>query len=228
VKLAPAAPEQGPSDRDCLISFAAKALKDLGDLHYCLGIEVKRMREGLLMTWERYAKDILHWVNMEKCRVVSTPMVSFDKLLVTDGKLLGPKDATQYRSIIGALHYLTWTRPDLSSAVNCVCPFLHCLTTVHWERFKRILWYVKGTLQHGFNIIKSSSLILSGFSDVNWAGCPNDRRSIGGFMIFLGPNLISWSSMKHAIVSSVQKFGGRRKFKPERFHRFFGKFEKNW
>jgi hypothetical protein len=97
------------------------AIKDLGDLHYFLGIEDKRTKDALLMAQERYALDILQRVNMSSCRTVSTPMASSEKLLVTDGTLLGPKDATQYQSVVGALQYLTLTRPDLSFVVNQVC-----------------------------------------------------------------------------------------------------------
>jgi hypothetical protein len=107
------------------------ALKDLGDLHYFLGIEVTRNKEELLMTQERYVRDILHRVNMENCKSVSTPMTADEKLLTNDGNLLGPKDTTQYRSVVGALQYLTLTRPDLSFAMNRVCQFLHSPTTTH-------------------------------------------------------------------------------------------------
>jgi hypothetical protein len=84
--------------------------------------------------------------------------------------------------------------------VNRVWRFLHSPTTLYGERVKRILRYNKGTCQHGINFVKSSSMILSGFSDADWAGCPNDRRSAGGFAIFLGSNSISWSSRKQATM----------------------------
>jgi hypothetical protein len=93
---------------------------------------------------------------------------------------------------VGALQYLTLTHPDLSFAVNWVCQFLHNPTTAHWERVKRIMKYVKGQLQHGLKFVRSSSMVLNGFSDVDWVGFPNGRRSIEGFFVFLGPNLISW------------------------------------
>jgi hypothetical protein len=100
------------------------------------------------MTQEGYALDILKRVNMDQCRPVSNPMTPCEKLCITDGEALGPKDATLYRSMVGALQYLTLTRPYLSFADNRVCQFLHCPTMVHWERVKRIIRYVKGTLQH--------------------------------------------------------------------------------
>ena len=96
---------------------------------------------------------------------------------------------------------MTLTRPDLAFSVNKVCQFLHAPTTEHWTAVKRILRYVKGTLDYGLKIRKSSSLCVSGFSDADWAGSLDDRRSTSGFCIFLGSNLISWSSRKQATVS---------------------------
>jgi hypothetical protein len=107
------------------------ALKDLGDLPYFLGIEVKRTNEGLLITTERYARDIVTRANMSLCKAITTPMTSGDKMLVNDGEPLGPKDALQYRSIVGVLQYITLTRPNLSFAVNRVCQFLHSPTMIH-------------------------------------------------------------------------------------------------
>jgi histone deacetylase 1/2 len=103
--------------------------------------------------------------------------------------------------MVGALQYLTMTRPDISYAVNKVCQFLHAPTTVHWTGAKQILRYVKGTPTIGLNFSKSNSSLVSAFSDADWAGCLDDRRSTGGFTIFFGPNLISWSAKKQATVS---------------------------
>jgi len=115
--------------------------------------------------------------------------------------LLGPKDSTRYRSVVGALQYLTLTRPDIAFAVNKVCQYLHAPTTTHWSAVKRILRYVKGTIALGHKIKRSSSRLVSAFSDADWAGCADDRRSTGGFAVFLGNNLISWSARKQPTVS---------------------------
>jgi histone deacetylase 1/2 len=93
------------------------------------------------------------------------------------------------------------TRPDLAFSVNRVCQFIHCPTDAHWGAVKRILRFVKGTVDYGLTIEKSETTALSGFSDADWAGCPNDRRSTGGFAMFLGINLVSWSSRKQQTVS---------------------------
>ena len=177
------------------------ALTDLGNLHYFLGIEVKKLRDGILLTQEKYTKDLLHRVNMSNCKPMNTPMAVSEKLSIFEGDPLGPQDTSRYRSIVGALQYLTLTRPDISFAVNKVCQFLHKPTTVHWSAVKRILRYLKFTSGIGLRIHRSLSTLVSAFSDADWAGCSDDRRSTGGFGVFLGSNLISWSARKQATVS---------------------------
>lgn len=120
---------------------------------------------------------------------------------LAEGTALGAKDSTQYRSIVGALQYLTLTRPDILFAVNKVCQFLHAPTISHWAAVKRILRYVQGTLKLGLRVRRSKSMMVSAFSDADWAGCVDDRRSTGGFAVFLGSNLISWNAKKQATVS---------------------------
>ncbi|XP_066350370.1 uncharacterized mitochondrial protein AtMg00810-like [Miscanthus floridulus] len=176
------------------------ALKDLGDLHYFLGIEVKRSRDDLLLSQQRYATDVVKRAGMGKCKPINTPLASSEKLSGTDGVKLGPDDATRFRSVVGALQYLTLTRPDISFSVNKVCQFLHQPTTVHWSAVKRILRYVQGTLNLGLKVRPSQSMMVSAFSDVDWAGCPDDRRSTGGFAVFLGCNLVSWCAKKQPTI----------------------------
>lgn len=177
------------------------ALKDLGELHYFLGIEVKKASGNILLNQERYASEIVKRVSMENCKSVGTPLSTVEKLSAYEGEKLGEKDATQYRSVVGALQYLTLTRPDISFSVNKVCQFLQNPTTVHWATVKRILRYVKGTLGLGLKVEKSSSNIVSAYSDADWADCLDDKRSTGGFAVFLGSNLISWNARKQATVS---------------------------
>ena len=82
-----------------------------------------------------------------------------------------------------------------------MCQYLHAPTTTHWIAVKRILRYLKHTVKIGLRISRSSSLLVSAFSDADWAGCSDDCRSTGGFAVFLGSNLISWSARKQATVS---------------------------
>ena len=177
------------------------ALKDLGELHYFLGIEVSHMKDGILLSQGKYSNDILRRTGMLNCKPCSTPMTTTEKLSAYAGTPLSGDDVTRYRSVVGALQYLTLTRPDISFAVNKVCQFLHAPTTDHWTAVKRILRYIKHTLHMGLKITKSMSTLVSGFSDADWAGCIDDRRSTSGFTIYLGRNLVSWSARKQPTVA---------------------------
>ncbi|WVZ57430.1 hypothetical protein U9M48_007816 [Paspalum notatum var. saurae] len=177
------------------------ALKDLGNPNFFLGIEVKRNKDSILLSQGKYASEILARVGMVNCKPCATPLSSTEKLSRFGGKQLSMEDGTRYRSVVGALQYLTLTRPDLAFSVNKVCQFLHAPTTSHWTAVKRILRYVKHTLHVGLRINRSDSTLVSAFSDADWAGSVDDRRSTGGFAVFFGSNLISWSARKQATVS---------------------------
>ncbi|CAM8920824.1 unnamed protein product [Rhodiola kirilowii] len=138
---------------------------------------------------------------MENCKATSTPLSLTSKLTRDAGHPLSDDDAFKYRSMVGGLQYLTLTRPDISFAVNKVCQYLSKPTNIHWEAVKRILRYVKGTINTGLKFRCSSLTRLSIFTDADWAGCLDDRRSTSGFAIFLGPNLISWSAKKQFSMS---------------------------
>jgi histone deacetylase 1/2 len=106
------------SSSDCAVSALLKdlnvhfAIKDLGPLHFFLGIEVKRISDGLLLTQEKYANDLLSKVGLVGCKAAPTPLSSSEPLSLHEGTPLGSDDSTQYRSIVGALQYLILTRPD--------------------------------------------------------------------------------------------------------------------
>jgi hypothetical protein len=143
------------------------ALKDLGDLHYFLGIAVTKTRDGIIFSQEKYVGDLLKKVDMAMCKPVSTPLAVGEKLPAHIGTPLSPHHATQYMSKVGALQYLTLTHPDLAFAVNKVCQFLHAPTDVHWFAVKRILRYLQGCLKVGLKIVKNNSLLVSAFSDAD-------------------------------------------------------------
>jgi hypothetical protein len=100
---------------------------------------VKKVHDGIILSQEKYASDLLHRVNMQIYKTVDTPLSVSDKLSLTDGEVLYGDDSTRYRSIVGALQYITLTRPDIAFSVNKVCQFLHAPTTVYWTAVKRIL-----------------------------------------------------------------------------------------
>ncbi|WVZ91380.1 hypothetical protein U9M48_037560 [Paspalum notatum var. saurae] len=175
------------------------SMTDLGHLQHFLGIHVTKTAQGLFLSQSQYALEILQRAGMEHCNPVSTPVDTKSKISATDGSPL--KNGTDYRSIAGALQYLTLTRPDLTYAVQQACLFMHAPRESHLQLLKRILRYVKGTMHQGLHLTRSSSSDLVTYSDADWAGCPDTRRSTSGFCVFFGDNPVSWSSKRQATVS---------------------------
>ncbi|XP_019157555.1 PREDICTED: uncharacterized protein LOC109154145 [Ipomoea nil] len=164
-------------------------IRDMGAPSFFLGIETIPVKDGLLLSQQRYMTDILKRAGMVECKPLVTP-VSLTR--VGTDPPVPYADPTQYRSLAGALQYLTVIRPDLSYAVNRLCQHMHAPTTEHWGMLKRVLRYVKGTLNLGLRLCRSSSTDILAFSDFGWAGYPDDRKSTGGFAIFYCQNLVSW------------------------------------
>jgi hypothetical protein len=174
------------------------AIKDLGELRFFLGIDVKRTASGFYLSQQRYAEAVLDRAGMLNCKPAPTPIDAKGKLSA-DGAPIN--DATSYRSLAGALQYLTVTRPDLAFAVQRAC--LHMLDprVPHQALLKRILRYVRGTSSMGLHLCGSHNLSITAYSDADWAGCPDTRRSTSGFCVFLGDALVSWSSKRQPTVS---------------------------
>ena len=113
------------------------ALKDLGDLHYFLGVEVRRTKDVLHLSQSKYLVDLLKKFRLDGIKPCKTPMGATTKLTQADGEVL--KNPTEYCSLVGALQYLCITRPDISYSVNKICQFLKFPTSEHFKAAKRIV-----------------------------------------------------------------------------------------
>jgi hypothetical protein len=173
-------------------------IKDLGPLKFFLGLQIEYQSSGFFVHQHKYASDLLQKFNMTTCKPCRTPFVSLSRLRKDDGVPL--QDPTPFRSMVGGLQYLTFTRPDLAYAVNHICQFMHQPTDQHLVAAKRILRYVQGSLHHGLTF-RPGPLTLTAYTDSDWAGDPMDRRSTTGLIIFLGHNPITWQSKKQPTVS---------------------------
>nr|XP_040245585.1 uncharacterized mitochondrial protein AtMg00810-like [Aegilops tauschii subsp. strangulata] len=136
---------------------------------------------------------------MLNCKPAATPVDTKAKLSATDGS--PASDAAFYWSIVGALQYLTLTRPELQYAVQQVCLHMHAPRDVHWAAVKRILRYICGNMDLGVTLHASTDTALTAYSDADWACCPENRRSTSRYCVFLGPSHISWSSKRQPTVS---------------------------
>lgn len=123
------------------------SLKDLGLLNYFLGVEVSYPAlGGLFLSQKKFISDLLFKAKMKHAKSISTPMVSGSVLSAYHGERFD--DVRLYRSIVGALQYVTLTRLEITYSVNKVCQFMHFPNQIHWQAVKRILRYLTGTIDH--------------------------------------------------------------------------------
>lgn len=150
------------------------SMKELGSINYFLGISVTSSSHGYFLSQHKYATEILAKAGMTDCKSYSSPMA----LKQTDSSPDVPfSNPTLYRSIVGALQYLTITCPNLFFAVNYACQFMHLSLVSHFAHVKRLLRYLKDTLNLGLHF-SPGPLIIQAYSDSDWAGNSYDRRSI--------------------------------------------------
>nr|GEX64937.1 ribonuclease H-like domain-containing protein [Tanacetum cinerariifolium] len=153
------------------------SMTDLGALNYFLGISITRDSSSMFLSQRKYAMEILERAHMVGCNPSRTPLDTESKL--GDGST-PVVDPTLYRSLAGSLQYLTFTRPDITYAVQKVCLYMHDPRDPYFSALKWILWYVSGTLDYGLQLFSSTIDSFIAYSDDDWAGCPTTRRSTSG------------------------------------------------
>nr|XP_017181831.2 uncharacterized protein LOC108170865 [Malus domestica] len=159
-------------------------MTDLRLLHHFLGMGVNQTHTSIFIHQRKYATSLLNKFGLSECKSVATPLVTTKKLSKDNGS--GPANEEQYRKIVGSLLYLTATRPDVIYAASLLAKFMHCPTNKHYGTAKRVLRYIKGTLDYGLEYVKGRNAILIGYCDSDWGGSLDDSKSTSGYAFSFG------------------------------------------
>ncbi|KAI0509952.1 hypothetical protein KFK09_010552 [Dendrobium nobile] len=191
------------NNQECIRSILTRlsnkfSMKHLGQATEFLGIKIQKLSTSYFLSQSKYALSILTLADLSRCNPLANPTCTKPPAQFIAEPFLA--DPALYRRITGSLQYLTLTRPDIAFSVNMLSQHMHDPKPAHIYMLKRLLRYIKGTLQFGLPITKTN-LLLKSFSDADWAGDPITRRSTSGYCSFLGDTLISWTVKKQRTVS---------------------------
>ena len=178
-------------------------MKDMGELHYCLGIVVKQSKvdNSVQIQQKHYILSLLDKYGLKDGKTVSTPS-DLNVKLKKDDKVSNTVDPMMYQSLIRSLLYAAIaTRPDISQAVGVVSKFNSKPSEAHLTAVKRIFRYLKGTIDIALTYTKSDDKQLVGYSDADFAGDLDDRHSTTGNIFLLSNGAVSWLSKKQPIVT---------------------------
>ena len=168
-------------------------------MHFFLGLEVMQLDSGIFISQKRYAKEVLKKFGMDKSNLVLNPTVPGVKIDKDDTGVT--VNSSMFKQLVGSLIYLTTTRPDLMYAVSVVSRYMAKPTEMHLMAAKRILRYVQGTMCFGIFYQRSGNQELVGYTDSDYAGCIDDRKSTSGYAFILSNAAVAWSSRKQPIVT---------------------------
>jgi len=151
----------------------------------------------------RLAEGFVKFLRLESSKPKDAPLpITAQNGTIDEGAPLSPIQHHQYRSAVGQLSYLTYTRPDLLFARHFLSRFLHKPTTAHWNYLIYVGKYVNGTLDYGLPFRPSDDLDIECYSDSDHATCKDTRQSVTGLYIFCGGNLIQADSNRQKTVAN--------------------------
>jgi hypothetical protein len=164
-------------------------MTDLGRMKYFLGVEIHQTEAGIFLCQGKYASEILARFGMGSCNAVNNPMVPGTKLSSQEkGEEI---DRTEYKQLIGSLIYITTTRPDIMYAVSFLSRFMAAPKEGHLLAAKRILRYLKGTMNFGIFYKRSSDNTLKGYTDSDFAGDLDGGKSTSGYVFMMGDGAVA-------------------------------------
>lgn len=183
-------------------------MTDLGEAAFCVGLRITRDRQNgiISLDQQRHIMDLLIKFQMVNCNTVSTPMDPNQKL----SKEMSPKTLAEreemaevpYQVLVGGLLYISQgSRPDITFAVHTVSKFNQNPGRAHWMAVKRILRYLKGTIETKLTFSRDGNIDMLGFCDADWASNIDDRKSCTGYVFMLHGGAISWTSKRQATVA---------------------------
>lgn len=182
-------------------------MSDLGELHYCLGVEFKRnrARRTITMSQRKYIEEVLKRFNMDDCKPIGTPLDVNSKLLkLTEEEFEEVHMEMQgipYNPAVGSLMFaMVATRVDLAFSMSVVSQFMSKPGPSHWKAVKRIMRYLKGTLDLEL-CLGGNGITLRGYCDADWGGDVNERRSTTGYVFFVGDGAISWNCKRQPTIA---------------------------
>ncbi len=180
--------------------------KDIGNVKTILGCEIERdMKQKLLYISQcKYIREVLQRFNMTDCKCIDTPC-SEQRLSQEDCPASDSErqhmSKVPYREAIGALLFVTLSRPDIAYAVNQCSRFVSNPGLQHWTAVKRIMRYLKHTLDYKLKLGGHDTLQLAGYCDADWSMDLDDRKSTTGYVFKLGNSVISWGVRKQRTVA---------------------------
>ncbi|XP_070043266.1 uncharacterized mitochondrial protein AtMg00810-like [Nicotiana tomentosiformis] len=174
-------------------------IKKLGELHYLLSLEITNMNKGIFVTQEGYAKKLVDRFGLKQSKTCSIPLEISTRLRRDKCSLL--TDPKPFRALIRSLMYLTITRPGIAFSVGYVNKFMQRPRKPHLEAANRILKYINSTSDMSLFFQKKNDLVLAGYTDADFGGDSNDRRSTSGYIFLCGGTSVSWCSQKQESVS---------------------------
>jgi len=180
-------------------------ISDLGPVKFALGIGIERNRKdhSINLSQTAFIDRLVECFNLSDAHPVDTPMVQGllirrpDKSIPLDPELATWVDNTPYQELVGSLNYIAVaTQPNISFALGRLASILDCYRPEHWTAALRVLRYLKGTRTLQLVLGRLTTTTLTGFSDSDYANCPDTSRSVAGYCFSLGSSMVSWRSKK--------------------------------
>ncbi|XP_019232517.1 PREDICTED: uncharacterized protein LOC109213210 [Nicotiana attenuata] len=174
-------------------------IKDLGKLHYFLGLEILYKDDGVIVSQRKFTLDLLKEYHCTDYSSFSSPLDPTMKLKAKEGKKL--TDPTYYRKLIGKFNFLTNTRLDIAYSVQHLSQFMYDPRKPHLTAAFHLLRYLKKDPTLGIFLSKDQDYTIKAYCDSDWAACPDSRKSVSGYLVLMGNSPISWKSKKQDTIS---------------------------